>query len=386
MRNAESESRRKRLEDESYGEQLVSVVKHGLGSTLRLSPGALAFAKAIHDPFDPDLTPRWPILPILPTMVGRGFTHISSLTSAANHVVVVNPARTLANNLTSIAYWEGATPPANLPNGMKPIDFPVGWTPYPVAQGPRSSSDFATLHNGSDPGTQYYGRLTALGIRIRYTGTELTRGGTIYTMVNPTLSNLSGERFDQVPWTGVGATDLLAKSSAFHVHPVSNGEWVEVTFPIRYKEQGTYTQYVDTKDRWAAAGQLGPFNTVPSLPPAITDANSIMVWMKLPSAAPADVQVHCYYEYYGIKTVQGAKSVAPDPVGSGIVQAHHVARQHEGTVHETGRGIVPYAAPADHRGRRLMPSLLRFATRAVTHFAPRIERGALRAARALIPL
>lgn len=385
MRTAESRNR-KRLEDESYGEQLVSVVKHGLGSTLRLSPGALAFAKAIHDPFDPDLTPRWPILPILPTMVGRGFTHISSEAPSLNHVLIVNPARTLANDLTSVAYWQGGAPPTNLPNDMKSGTFPTGWTGYSVAQGPRASSDFSTVHNAEDPGTQYYGRLTALGVRIRFTGTELTRGGTVYNMVNPTLANLSGQRMNLSPWTGVGPTELLSKSSAFHVHRVTNGEWIELTFPIRYAEQGSYTQYLDTQDRWVNAGQLGTFNSVPTLSPAICDANSIMVWMKLPALATVDFQVHCYYEYYGIKTVQGAKSVAPDPVGSGIVQAHHVARQHEGHVHETGRGLVPFAQPGDHRGRRLLPSLLRFASKAVTHFAPKIERGALRAARAIIPL
>lgn len=61
------------------------------------------------------------------------------------------------------------------------------------------------------------GRIIATGVRVRYIGTELERGGRLVTYVSPSHSNLNGASFDR----------LASRAEAVRL-PVSR-EWVEMT-------------------------------------------------------------------------------------------------------------------------------------------------------------
>lgn len=370
-------SKKRALESTDYGDQLVSVVEHGLGATLRLSKGAMAFARALHDPFDSDLTPRFPVLPILPTMVGRVFAHIDQSVANTNHCLLVNPARVVANDSSSYAVYVGGSGTTNpLPNDLSTM--PAGWAAGVVANGPRPLSDFFSSATAEPV---FYARLNALGIRVRYTGTELARGGTIYTLCNPTLGNLSNQVPGSPP-TGYTPAQVITNTTAFQVHPVKNGQWTELTFPIRYQEQERFVQYNGDRNRWTYIGtdQSGVSDATFS----ILDALSVFIWMKLPAVATVEWQIHGYFEYYGRRVISGSSYATPDPQGVGLVTGHHVATQHAGSPHESGMGIVPFATPERHRKGGLGRSLLHFAKSGLTHFAPKLEKAAVRAAKALI--
>lgn len=138
--------------------------------------------------------------------------------SGQSGFVWCNPMNSLANDHDCVNFtlsdYTGGGGYAGVANG-------AGTTVYGTA---RSNSEYNAASYGNTPGTAQ-GRVVSCGLRIRYSGTELNRAGTVVAFSDPTHSTINGMTPAQI--------SLEVQSRRF---PVSR-EWTTVLYtPVEADE------------------------------------------------------------------------------------------------------------------------------------------------------
>jgi len=146
-----------------------------------LSAATCEWAEAMADPFRalPDAT-----IPLPPAIPSQGVTVFAKGTFATGTgqrgFVAMNPAGMLASNVdavyASVATYAGTTISQAAPN--------VGYG----SNSPYIAADFG----GTVPDGDLQWRIVAAGLRARYVGTELERGGRLFSLSEPDHQNLVG--------------------------------------------------------------------------------------------------------------------------------------------------------------------------------------------------
>lgn len=178
---------------------------------LTLHQGTGAYYAAIATPFN--MQARGCGVPSFPSVASQkatGFlTGVAVVGANGMGFLAVSPC--LAND-DNVVHYSGATYAQNS------IQIEPSVTGLNARRMTTLPWDSALLVDGTGSApSSVRGRIIATGVRIRYIGTELERGGRIVTYVSPSHSNLNGSSFDR----------LASRAEAVRL-PVSR-EWVEMT-------------------------------------------------------------------------------------------------------------------------------------------------------------
>jgi hypothetical protein len=315
--NNKTSSRRRRKNTVASG-NIISVPKVSTQVANHLSPCAASYLKALVHPFDvidrPMFGNWWnkvyaasadtlPCVPDFPPSMSRKFWNILRFDAFAgtNGIMTVNlaPFR-LANNgtlginnsppvLATQATFTGATP--IFPN----MDTGSVLTPGVIGLNLASDYDSASLVvNLSGTGTSY--RVVSAGLRVMYTGSELTRAGMyhcVQTLDHSSLSNIS-------------TTSISSLPSYFSLRV--NNDWVTISYAPVHKEE--YEFDID--------GMVNP-SSIPNYPTfeKLAHYMGIMVVGAAPSA-PYRCEVVIQYEATG-SNIQGKSKSESDVTGLSVV-------------------------------------------------------------------
>lgn len=173
----------------NYGQQMKSVVQKGLGATLRMYPTTANFGYVYMDPFTITQA-RLPVLPIYATKLVRSVAGGNGIINSTGiGFVGVRPGQTLANDFPAVYYSNDPSSPPFFTDNAQTYNIgtaSVNKQPFTIA------SLAAGLENS------VAGRIVALGIRVRYTGTELNKAGTWYSGQNNPKISLDAFGIDDV--------------------------------------------------------------------------------------------------------------------------------------------------------------------------------------------
>jgi hypothetical protein len=260
---------------------------NGMTVPQNMSECASTYARSLANPFV-DYQACIPDYPAL--MTGRFHTFAKGTMSTSSAAaaggfgfIVIDPSRGVANNAGAVMYSSAASTltQINLTGGANLVSVNTN-SPY-------ASASFAAGNN------QQY-RVISVGLRIRYIGSELVRGGQWVGLHHPAHYSLH-------TYT-IGIIDSYAESSRL---PVTR-DWASVVY-----------HPVDTDDLdWA--------NTFPVVTPAVTDPSCYMGFaLQCPDTTGANVmslewEAHFNYEISG-PLVQNKEVSHVDPVGHGAVNA-----------------------------------------------------------------
>jgi len=172
--------------------RVVRKVKRVVQDGLQLSVCAAKYAIAIADPWDKNAmgacVPSFPSRPSMKTHgYLRGTVTIGGTTGLPGYGwILVSPA--LANNAPCIFYtttgYSGSPNMVTQTGGTQT----AGTVSVSCANLPFNGSSLTT--NSNNDRTFVQGRIVASSISVRYTGTELNRGGSVYCYCNSDHSNL----------------------------------------------------------------------------------------------------------------------------------------------------------------------------------------------------
>lgn len=159
----------------------------------QLSDCAVDYYQAIAKPFSPEA--RGVCLPIFPTRESQKSTGFMSGTAHVGTTgygfIAVAPC--IANDKYSV--WK--TSPSYNQNYIEISSvLPVGVSAHAMTDLPYRS---AQLRDGTDiTPASVRGRIVTTGLRLRYTGTNLNKGGRMVAYVSPSHGNLNGESVDEM--------------------------------------------------------------------------------------------------------------------------------------------------------------------------------------------
>lgn len=140
-----------------------------------LSDCAVRYARALKDPFNPDLQACIPIGPCFPSAKYTVFKEGTGATNSAGFGwVAVSPNDTFANDSTSLKYTSSAFVPTV-------ADFSATGTGINLvllSNGPATAAQTASA--GANRA-----RIVGLGLRVRFIGKELDRAGRVCGMMSP---------------------------------------------------------------------------------------------------------------------------------------------------------------------------------------------------------
>lgn len=197
--------------------------QQNLSHQLRLSPCALAYARVQLDPFDASLKNNMPCIPDLlsvpsqkvSTLVRGGIT----VGTGGVGVLSVSPLNNTVEGIlaasTTPAFSGGTVVPAFNSAGMQTHnDIRLPWP---------------------DTATKPKTRLVGCGVRIRYTGTELNRGGQIFGAVDPGFGTFTGNPVSEIltrPETVLHVVDRRWKTIAFRATDPEYTQYTEASYGL----------------------------------------------------------------------------------------------------------------------------------------------------------
>lgn len=199
-----------------------------------LSDIAQSYARSLADPFEGPLA-RVPDTPTLNTAVRRYFkkgTFSTSTDSASlgQGYIWCNPLNGLTSDLWPVVYNTPASATVQL-NGM---------VITPDATGGPSNGEYASTALPDGFGF----KIVSAGLRIRYAGNQLTRGGTIASLHEPTHSSLAGFKRDDLLAYVEGAQDSINEHDGWHTllyRAVDEDDFdFRTTFPAYAAANGGY--------------------------------------------------------------------------------------------------------------------------------------------------
>jgi len=260
--------------------------RNGVATPSNMSSGAAEYAHSLADPFT-DYQACIPDYPALFTGRIHTFAKGTVSTGAAGSTgfgfIVIDPSRGVVSDGSAVKLNTAASVLTfvNLTAGANLASF-------------NSNSNYATSGIGTAQLAQY--RVVSCGLRIRYIGAELNRGGILVGMHHPAHFSLHGYN--------ISGLDAYSESSRL---PVIR-EWSSVVY-----------HPVDTDD-------LDWQSTFPTFTPASTDSSYYMGFLiQAPDTSGAtpmtfEWEAHWNYELSG-PTVLNKEVSHVDPVGHGAVNA-----------------------------------------------------------------
>lgn len=286
------------------------------GATLvKLSHCASEYAQALANPYTGPLA-CVPNFPALPTRKVRTWARGTFATGTAGFgYIVMSPMRACVNDtvflMSSFSTYTGTTIDVTLPTN-------------PGVGSHTANADYVTANIG--PSNQLVQpRLVAAGLRVRYIGTELDRGGQLVGLMEPNHQSLAGVNF--------GTVDGYPESR--RLPPTRT--WCSLLY------------------RPVDGGDLNFFAT--TIPGAFAvDGDNYMAWcVQAPGAAVCtlEFEAYCVFEYIG-RDVRGKTPSHVDNVGFGAV--HAATQLHEDLLRPNTRDPTALAkefksASAEYAGR-----------------------------------
>lgn len=199
----------------------------------RLSRCAQAYAKALTDPFGP--TDEAPCIPDTITLPSYKFQTtvrgVFQIGTAGFGYVSYDPWLAVHNGATV------AAPRTNAPVRFTQSAFSLAWfdpTIIPVGTAVAASNSMITVSQMQSGTETREFRLVGAGLRIRYSGTELNRGGRCVVYRNRA----------NVPIDGLPNISSVLRDNFYSASPVDR-EWKTVTYAPSRSEDITYERYVD---------------------------------------------------------------------------------------------------------------------------------------------
>lgn len=185
-----------------------------------ISPQTVSWLGAVNDPFNAEKETYVPAYPARPSRKCTAFARGSMATSSTTGVGYLVTTGNICNDQAG-GY---VTTSANtiLATGAVPDSTGTGVSLWSF------NSDYASSTFGSGSGYAQQ-RLVALGIRVRYAGSELNRGGTIYALEHPLHKSLGSNTFAN-----------LASFESCYKGPVQSNKWTEVSYHFLDPEDFAY--------------------------------------------------------------------------------------------------------------------------------------------------
>lgn len=244
---------------------------------MKLSECATNYARTLANPFDGPLS-CIPTFPALQSLKARTYARGVFATSSTTGVgyVVVSPLRCCVNDQSAIFFtlstFTGTNITASLGVGINPADTNAS---YPGADLNLTESGFGA-------------RVVGLGLRVRYIGTELNRGGQLYALQDPTHSSLDGRSIAE-----------LANELQTRVFPV-NRVWTTVLYkPV----------------------SSGDMNFNQGLPGITQDYYlAILAFISSTTSLSFEWEVYGVFEYQGVN-IRGQTASHTDPTGFAAVHS-----------------------------------------------------------------
>ena len=172
------------------------------GPAVQLSKCSADYAKSLMEPWGPEA----PCLPSgfpLPSLKRKFFARGTAGQGTSTGFILFNPASGVSVTNNSVYFSDGAY---------------TGTTAVTIATGVTAAPLNSTYTNGlfGPIGLQY--RTVSAGLRVRYTGTELNRGGRIIPFEHPQHNTAAGMTVQQ----------LLSMQGVQPVRPSSDGKWITI--------------------------------------------------------------------------------------------------------------------------------------------------------------
>lgn len=222
---------------DTYGNQLSSVVSKGLGGTLRMYPSTLKFGQVYGDPFTKEEA-KLPVLPILPTKMLRTVSSGNGTISSAGYfMITVRPVTSAINDFPSVFFSNQAASPPFISTTNANIGTANAKSPYKLADFTYGAEAALSL------------RIVSMGIRVKYTGTELNAAGTCY--MAQTLPKVSMDNY---------TPDDIQKMQGYKEYPFRNGKWHPLIRHITQENDKDFLQFDATKVLWVTCE-----NDIPTL-------------------------------------------------------------------------------------------------------------------------
>lgn len=279
--------------------QVNSMFKKGIGRTLSSIPEMQEFGKAITNPYDRSLSPAIPIFPIQASQKVVCWAIATGKTNA-NGIGYVGCAP--INGISSQAACMVVSDGTNLddyspPNGMQPIN---------------SNSMYAFdsfQYNTGENENTHSARPVAVGIRVRYTGTNLNKGGRIFVGINPNrLNNSFGFQMTELSaWTGM--RDL----------PVDN-EWHGVQRHIDRQEDFLFQSFNKDTGAWC-------YNNDQTMISLDNMPNMVIFIQTSAGSQPFQVEFVGHYEVIGRNLPNSSIVMPHDDLAKKLVTAHKIISQ-----------------------------------------------------------
>lgn len=258
----------------NYGSQMISAMTKGYGATLAMYPSTLDFARVYSNPFE--MTPaRMPVLPVYATKMVRNFVAGRGVTNGTGiGFVTIHPAHLLVYDLPCVFYSNGPASPPFITNDIVTYsdvsqNFAVK-TPYKV-----SDLQVNSL-------TPLAARIVAVGIRLRYQGTNLQKAGRIYTMqTNPKVSL---NDYD------IGA---LTAQNSWKEYSYADDKWKGMIRMITARSDTEFLRINEAASGWVFMDQVGSSSS--------ENVNYMGVIVQGTPNTAFEWQIVCHAEYAGTK-------------------------------------------------------------------------------------
>lgn len=209
------------------------------------------------------------------------------------------------------------------------------------------------IPTSTDTGAYVEGRIISYGVRWRYTGTALNRGGRCFPFVSPNHDNLMGMTPDQImSFTEVSSYPMVEKWNTISISAI---DAIEQNYPSVTNLQmtaNTEAQYHAACYPFSAMQRLGSINgNIGGCP--------LVVVVVAPSLDPMpfEVEIIAHVEYVGrhvqsnispshtdpvaaAHTAEAASSTLRQQVGSGLSWTAAMAKEFIKTYHEIDPGFI----------------------------------------------
>lgn len=271
-------NRRPKGDSVSLGGQVKSMLNRGMGRSLAQIPSVARFSSVYMNPFQKE-SARLPVWPVLPTYLITTWATSTGATNASGiGWVSVFPANGVVRDANVAVVSDG-----NNANVFDPTD--PGITTM-------STNSNYTLGDFTFTNTSivnpYQMRPVSVGVRVRYIGTELNRGGRLLMGIRPNRLN------DQFPlayseissWPGY--KDLKFDNAWHGLHR-------QITQDQDFLFQAFYADEAEPGWRYNEDQTMFSLDTMPNI--------NIFVISPV-EKAPFEVQVYCHYEIIGTNLPQ----------------------------------------------------------------------------------
>ena len=268
----------------NYGSQMKSVVKNGLGATLRMYASTVHFGEVYTFPWS-KVGARLPLLPIYPTKLVRSVLSGNGiLNNTGIGFITCTPGEMATNNVPAVFWSNNASSPPFVHNDH--TTYTIGY-----ASASKTPYGYADYFWGQ-PNSQSM-RMVALGIRVRYTGTTLNSAGEVYNaQTNP-----------RVTMNTYGIDDFR-KQQSWKTKSFAERDWFGITRMITSKLDCEFLQRDSVSGLWVTAdGKLSTNESV----------NYMGLIMQGTPGVPFEFEVVAHFEVIGPNLESQALTTLDDP-------------------------------------------------------------------------